>query len=177
MTRRVATIVVAMACLAAPLGARAQTVLLEGFGGYQGLQPNWGSVQNAAKGNEGTALVGGDVLAQFGGLGVGASVDKTVSGNYGQPWAGSLLAGFIVPVTIVRLEVLGELGRRAANNFGDIFGSNAQTFLGVRPGIRFRFAPSPINIGAAALIRWPTSGGDFGNPDWGLVGRVGVEFP
>ncbi len=176
MTKRVAAFVVAFACLA-PAAARAQSLLVEGFGGYQGLQPNWGSVKNSfAHGNEGTALVGGDLLAQVGGLGVGVSVDKTVSGNYGQPWAGSILAGFVVPVTVIRLEVLGELGRRATV-FGDIFASKGQTFVGVRPGVRFRFGPSPLNIGAAALIRWPTSGGDFGSPDWGLVGRVGVEFP
>jgi hypothetical protein len=176
MNRRLATFVVAFACLAMPAGALAQGVLIEGFGGWQGLQPNWGSVKNAANGNEGTALVGGNLLLEFGGLGVGVSVDKTVSGNYGQPWAGSILAGFSVPVTILRLEVLGELGRRATT-FGDMFNSNGATFICVRPGVRFKFGSSPLSIGAAALIRWPTSGGDFGSPDWGLVGRLGLEFP
>jgi hypothetical protein len=176
MTRRIATFAV-VACLAAPLGARAQSLLLEAYGGYQDLQPNKTSVANAfGHGSEGTALVGGDILAQIGGLGAGVSVDKTVSGSLGQPWAGSILAGFIIPIAIIRLEVLGELGRRATN-FGDIFGSTGATFVGVRPGVRFKFGPSPFNIGAAALIRWPTSGGDFGSPDWGLVGRLGVEWP
>jgi hypothetical protein len=27
------------------------------------------------------------------------------------------------------------------------------------------------------LIRWPTSGGDFGSPTYGIVAKVGVEFP
>ena len=109
-------------------------------------------------------------------LGLGVAVDKTVSGNFGQPWSGSLLAGFIVPVVVVRLEVLGELGRRAAD-FGDIFSSPGQTFVGIRPGVRFRLVPTPLNIGAAAIIRWNTSNGDFGSPDYGLVARVGFEFP
>lgn len=174
MTRRLATFVVAFACLAAPAGALAQSVLVEGFGGYQGLQPNLNSVKNA--GSEGTALVGGDVLLQVGGFGAGVSVDKTVSGSLGQPWAGSILAGFVVPVLIVRLEMLGELGRRATS-FGDIFSDKGATYVGVRPGVRIRLGPSPLNIGAAGLIRWPTSGGSFGSPDWGLVGRLGVEFP
>lgn len=177
MKGRLAGLVVAAACLAAPVGARAQSVLLEGFGGYQGLQPNWGSVKNAfGHGSEGTALVGGDLLGQVGGLGFGLSVDKTISGSLGQPWAGSILAGFIVPVTVIRLEMLGEVGRRATA-FGDMFNDKGATFVGVRPGVRFRFGPTPLNIGVAALIRWPTSGGDFGSPDWGLVGRVGFEFP
>ena len=132
------------------------------------------SATNAS--HEGTGLVGGDVLFETGGLGLGVAVDKTVSGNFGQPWAGLVLAGFIVPVAIVRLEVLGELGRRASR-FGDIFDSPGQTFVGVRPGVRFRFEPTPFNIGAGAIIRWPTSHGDFGSPDYGLVGRVGFEFP
>jgi hypothetical protein len=178
MTKRFATCLAAVTCLAAaPITSRAQTVLIEGFGGYQGLQPTFASISNATSGSEGTGIVGGDILAQFGGLGVGALVDKTVSGNFGQPWTGSLLGGFIVPVTIVRLEILGEIGRRAANSFGDIFGSNAQTIIGVRPGVRFRFAPTPLNIGLGGILRWPTSGGDFGSPDYGIVGRVGFEFP
>ena len=175
MTRRLATFVVAAACLAVPAAARAQSVLLEGFGGFQGLQPNWGSVMNAAHGTEGTGIVGGDVLLQWAGLGLGVSLDKTVSGSYGSPWAGSLMGGLTVPVTILRLEVLGELGRRATT-FGDMFGSNGATFVGVRPGVRLRLVPTSLNIGVWGLIRWPTSGGDFGSPDWGLVGRVGFEF-
>jgi hypothetical protein len=178
MTKRFATCLAAVTCLAAaPITSRAQSTLIEVFGGYQGLQPTLTSISNATSGSEGTSILGGDVLLQFGGLGVGALVDKTMSGNFGQPWTGSLLAGFIVPVTIVRLEILGELGRRAQNDFSDIFKSGGQTIVGIRPGVRFRFAPTPFNIGLAGILRWPTSGGDFGSPDYGIVGRVGLEFP
>jgi hypothetical protein len=176
MTKRFATRLAAIACLAAaPSLSRAQAVLVEGYGGYQGLRGiSVGSATNAS--HEGTGLLGGDVLLELGGLGLGVAVDKTVSGNFGQPWSGSLIAGFIVPVAVIRLEVLGELGRRAAD-FGDIFSSPGQTFVGIRPGVRFRLVPTPLNIGAAAIIRWNTSGGDFGSPDYGLVARVGFEFP
>src|SRR5690349_14906294 len=145
MTKRFATCLAAIACLAAaPAIARAQAVLVEGYGGYQGLRGiSLGSAANAS--HEGTALVGGDVLLELGGIGLGAAVDKTVSGSFGQPWAGSLLAGFVIPVAVIRLEVLGELGRRASN-FGDIFSSPGQTFVGVRPGVRFRLVPTPLNI-------------------------------
>lgn len=176
MTKRFATCLAAVTCLAAaPSVSRAQSVLIEGYGGYQGLRGiSVSSATNAS--HEGTGLLGGDVLLELGGLGLGVAVDKTVSGNFGQPWAGAIMAGFIVPVAVLRLEVLGELGRRASD-FGDIFSSPGQTFVGVRPGVRFRLAPTPLNIGAAAIIRWNTSNGDFGSPDYGLVARVGFEFP
>ena len=178
MTKRLASYLAAIACAAAiPSTPHAQGLLVEGYGGYQGLQSfSTSSVSNATKGNEGTAIVGGDVLAELGGLGLGVNVDKTVTGNFGQPWAGSILAGLILPITIIRLEVLGELGRWGSS-FGDVFNSNGATFVGVRPGVRFRFAALPVNIGAAALIRWPTSNGDFGSPTYGFIGRLGFEIP
>jgi hypothetical protein len=163
-----------LAALAAAPDARAQagTFTVEGFGGYQNLQLSTTSVTNAAKGNEGTGILGVDVLAGVGGLGIGAVVDKVVSGSGGQPWAGALLAGVLVPLTVVRIEILGELGRRASD-FGDLFQSPGQTFVGFRPGVSFRFAPTPIVIGASGVVRWPTSGGDFGSPDYAIVARVG----
>ena len=36
-----------------------------------------------------------------------------------------------------------EVGRRGAD-FGDMFKSNGQTFLGVRPGVSFRLEPTPV---------------------------------
>jgi hypothetical protein len=158
-----------VAALAAPAAARAEawTASLEAFGGWQNLQLSTASVSNAVNGDEGTAIVGGDFLAGAGLFGIGALVDKTVSGT-AQPWAGSVMAGLLVPLTAVRLEVMGELGQRA-RDFGDIFG-NGQTFLGVRPGVSFRFAPTPIIIGVSGVGRWSTSGG---SGDYGIVGRIG----
>ena len=57
--------------------------------------------------------------------------------------------------------------------FDDLFRDRGQTFVGFRPGVSFRFAPTPLVLGVSGIARWPTSGGDFGSPDYGIVGRVG----
>ena len=151
----------------APTVARAEpwTASLEAFGGWQNLQLSTASVSNAVKGDEGTAIVGADFLAGAGLFGIGALVDKTVTGT-NQPWAGSVMAGILVPLTAVRLEVMGELGQRAGD-FGDLFG-NGQTFVGVRPGISFR--AGNLILGVSGVGRWNTSGG---SADYGIVGRIG----
>jgi hypothetical protein len=76
----------------------------------------------------------------------------------------------------LRLEALGEIGRLGAD-FGDMFGSAGSTFVGLRPGLSFRLLPTPLRFGVGGLIRWPTSGGDFGSPTYAIVAKVGVEFP
>ncbi|HET9597249.1 MAG TPA: hypothetical protein VFP65_16795 [Anaeromyxobacteraceae bacterium] len=168
-TLRLTTALAIVAALAAPAAARAEvwTASIEGFAGWQNLQLSTASVGNAVSGDEGTTIVGGDFLAGYGLLGIGAVIDKTVSGT-NQPWAGAAMLGILVPLTAVRLELMGELGQRA-RDFGDIFG-NGQTFLGVRPGISFRFAPTPLIIGVSGIGRWNTSGG---SGDYGIVGRIG----
>ncbi len=165
----------AVLAFAAPAHA-ASSVEIDGFAGWQNLRPNASSVANAASGREGTAIVGADILGRIEGFGIGVSVDKTTNGRTGQPWAGSVLAGFLIdPLPSLRLEALGELGRRATM-FGDMFTSTGQTFVGVRPGVSFRLLPSPVRIGVEGLVRWNTSGGSFSNPDYGIVGKLGVEF-
>src|SRR3990170_1619766 len=95
---RIATVVLAAAILAgsaiAVVPARAadrigSSLTLEAYGGWQHLNINNAatSVANATTGNEGTAIIGGDVLAKLTLFGVGLALDKTVSGNGGQPWA------------------------------------------------------------------------------------------
>jgi hypothetical protein len=166
-----------LAALAAAPDARAQfgSFTVEGFGGYQNLQLN-SNLPNVAKGNEGTAIFGADVLAGIGGFGVGAVVDKVVSGT-GQPWAGAILAGVLLPLSVVRIELLGELGRRGiSSDFGDLFKDTGRTFVGFRPGVSFRLAPTAIVLGVSGDVRWPTSGGDIGSPDYALVARVGFGF-
>lgn len=165
--------VVTLAALVAAPAARAQSFSVEGFGGWQSLHLSRSSVGNAVAGREGTGIVGGAALVGLGPLGVGAVVDKTVSGDFGKPWSGAILAGFLVPLTVVRLEVLGELGR-TAREFGDVFNSTGQTFVGFRPGVSFRVGTSPLMLGVSGIARWPTSNGDFGSPTYGLVGRVGL---
>ncbi len=173
----VMALVAAGGLAAAPSARAAPSVTAEFYGGWQHLDINHPatSVGNAVSGSTGGGLIGGDVLLDLGGFGFGASVDKSVSGDV-TPWTGSVLAGFMFDVLAVRLELLGELGRRGTD-FGNIFDSNGNTIVGARPGVSFRLAQLPLRIGASGLIRWPTSGGDFGSPDWGVVGKVGLEFP
>ncbi len=172
--RRVPLVLAVGALLAAP-DARADSLTLEAIGGWQNLQPSSTSVGNAIAGREGTAIVGGDVLANLGGLGLGLGVDKTVSGS-AQPWAGSLMAGLLIDLPLsLRIDALGEIGRRAGA-FGDLFHSTGVTFLGLRPGVSFRLGSSAVRLGVTGLVRWPTGSGASGSPDYGIVGRVGLEL-
>jgi len=168
----------ALSALALASATRADASLtVEGLAGWQHLELHNPAQQvaNAINGSEGTAILGGDLLLDLGGLGLGVAVDKTVSGT-AQPWAGSIVAGFLPDILLFRLELLGEIGRRATD-FGDLFASKGSTFLGLRPGLSFRLAALPIRLGVNGIVRWPTSNGDFGSPDFGLVGKVGFELP
>jgi hypothetical protein len=160
---------VALAGAAAP--AAAQSFSAEAFGGYQNLRLSLDSA-GTTSGNQGTGIVGGDILAAFGPIGAGLLVDKTVSGSL-QPWAGAILAGFLFPVSVVRIEVLGELGRRGID-FADIFRLEGRTFVGFRPGVTFRIPATPLFVGASGMVRWDTSNGDFDKPDYGVVARLGL---
>ena len=163
---------IVLGALLAASAARADMVNVEAIGGWQNLQPSTASVGNAIAGREGTAILGGDVLVGLGGLGLGLGVDKTVSGS-DRPWAGSLMAGFLIPLPLgFRVDALGELGRRA-QAFDDLFHSGS-TFLGLRPGVSFPVGGSPLRLGLTGLARWPTSGGS-GSPDYAILGRVGFE--
>lgn len=168
-------LVLAVGVLAAAPAARADSLTLEGIAGWQNLQPSTASVGNAIAGREGTGIVGVDILADIGGLGLGLGVDKTVSGS-AQPWAGSIMAGFLIDLPLsLRIDALGEIGRRAGV-FDDLFRSTGVTFLGLRPGISFLLGPSPVRLGVSGLIRWPTGSGASGSPDYAIVGRIGLEL-
>jgi hypothetical protein len=176
MSRKALAVFAVLAALAAAPVARAQgTLSVEAFGGYQNLHLGSSAVGNALRGEEGRAIFGADALLGFGGLGIGAVVDKVVGGNEAyRPWSGAVMAGFLIPLTVVRIELMGELGRRGQVDFGDLFdGNKGQTFVGFRPGVSFRVPGFPLILGASGVARWPTSGGDFGAPDFALVGRVG----
>ncbi len=161
----------------APAAHAAPSLTVEGLAGWQHLELHEPAQQvaSAVNGSEGTAILGGDLLLDLEGLGLGVAVDKTVSGS-AEPWAGSLVAGFLPDILLFRLELLGEIGRRAGD-FGDLFGSRGSTFVGLRPGLSFRLAALPVRLGVNGLVRWPTSNGDIGSPDFGLVGKVGFELP
>jgi hypothetical protein len=164
---------IALGALVAAPAARADVLNVEAIGGWQNLQPSTTSVGNAIAGREGTAILGGDVLVGLGGLGLGLGVDKTVSGS-ARPWAGSVMAGFLIPLPLgVRVDALGELGRRATE-FDSLLHSGT-TFLGLRPGVSVPVGTSPIRLGLTGLARWPTSGGSLGSPDYAILGRVSFE--
>lgn len=182
MSMRISAMIFAgLVVLAAPTARAADltgsSVTVEAFGGWQSL--NGSSVSAAVNSaNQNNAILGGDVLFKAGLFGIGVALDKGISGGF-QPWDGSVLLGLVLDVLpSLRLEALGEVGRRGLD-FGDMFNSNGQTFLGVRPGVSFRLEPTPIRFGVAVPVRWRTSGpgADFGSPDYSVVGRVGVEFP
>jgi hypothetical protein len=168
-----ALIAAAAAALAAAPAARANTSInLEGFGGWQDLRLSSPaqSLGNAIGSREGTGIVGGDVMLDLSGLGLGVLVDKTMSGNFGQPWSGSILAGFLFDVLpSLRIEAVGEVGRRG-RDFGNIFDSGGSMFLGLRPGVSVRLVPTMLRVGVTGIVRWPTSNGDIGSPDYGIVG-------
>ena len=175
MTRIVTAAAIAAALtVASPARAQMPNFTVEAFGGWQNLQLATGSVGNALGGSEGTGIVGADVMAGFGLLGIGAVVDKTVSGGR-QPWAGALMAGALIPASVLRVELMGELGRRGSD-FGNLFDSGGQTFVGFRPGVSLRMALTPLVVGVSGIVRWQTSGGDFGSPDYGIVARIGFGF-
>jgi hypothetical protein len=176
MPHRLSLALVALvAAAAAP--ARADISLgVEGFAGWQHLHLSTQSLGNAASGSEGTVILGADALLDLSGLGVGIAIDKTASGS-AQPWAGSIMGGFLFDLLLgIRIEALGEIGRRG-RDFGNVFDSGGAAFLGLRPGVSFRLPVTPLRVGVTGLVRWPTSNGDIGSPDFGIVGRVGFELP
>lgn len=145
------------------------------LGGWQNLEPSRVGVGDAVAGREGTTILGGDVLARLGNLGLGVAADKTVSGSV-QPWSGSLVAGVLVDLPLsLRIDALGEMGRRGAE-FNDLFSKGGFTFVGLRPGASVRLASSRMRVGLTGLVRWTTSDGKTGSPDYGLLGRVGLEL-
>jgi hypothetical protein len=180
MTGRLAAVLIGLSCLIAAPRARADvtgsSLTVEALGGWQHLQATRESLAGAVAGDVGTTIFGGDLLAKMGLFGIGLSLDKAVSGDV-KPWDGSIMAGVLIDVLpSLRLEALGEIGRRSIE-FKDMFGSDGATFVGLRPGVSVRLLPAPIRIGVTGLVRWPTSDSDFGSPDYGIIGRVGFELP
>jgi len=176
MSNRIVPIAVGLftvACLTTAPVALAADLTLEGFAGWQHLQA---LPSTLARPVNGKATVGGDILEKFSLFGLGLSLDKTVSDS-ARPWAGSVMLGLLFDLLPnLRLEALGEVGRYGSS-FGAMFGSNGQTFLGFRPTVSFRLFPTPVRFGVATLIRWPTSGSNLGSPNYGFVGKVGIELP
>lgn len=183
MSMRSPAMFLALATLVAAPAARAaditgSSVTIEGYAGWQSLNVNHGVTGAVNSTSESNAIVGGDVLFKAGLFGIGLALDKGLGGSV-QPWTGSLMAGLVFDVLpSFRIEGLGEIGRRGGE-FGDMFDSKGQTVLGLRPGVSFRLLPTPVRFGVTVPVRWRTSGpgAEFGSPDWGVVGRVGLEFP
>ncbi len=181
MSSRVVAVAAALACVvAAPAEAAditGSSITIEGFAGYHNLNINApaSSLAGATTTGKSSAIVGGDILAKLSLFGLGLSLDRTLASP--EVWAGSIMAGLLFDLLpSLRLEALGEVGRYGAA-FGDMFDSSGQTFLGLRPGVSFRLLPTPVRFGIGGIVRWPTSGGSFGSPNYGIVGKVGIELP
>jgi hypothetical protein len=184
MSKRIPAMLLAVTAVLAAPSARAADVTgssftIEGYGGWRSLNVNNGVSGAASSTSESNAVIGGDLLFKGGLFGIGLALDKGLSGSV-EPWHGSVLLGLVFDLLpSLRLEALGEIGRRGAE-FGDMFNSNGQTFVGLRPGVSFRLLPSPVRLGVAVPVRWITSGtstSDFSSPDWGIIGKIGFEFP
>ena len=180
LSMRIPGMFLAVATLVATPVARAADVTgnsftLEGYAGWQSLNVNNGVNGAVNSATENNAVVGGDLLFKASLFGLGLSLDKGLSGDV-IPWAGSIMAGLIFDLLpSLRLEALGEVGRYG-RDFEGMFNSSGQTFVGLRPGLSFRLLPSPIRLGVTVPVRWRTTGSDFGSPDWGIVGKIGLEF-
>ena len=151
------------------------SVTLEGFIGWQHLNIPAGSSAAASGLNADNAILGGDLLLKSSVFGIGAVVDKSLQSN--GPWDGTVMAGLVFDVLpSLRLEALAEGGRRGLD-VSDWFKDSGRWIVGVRPGASFRLMPTPVRFGVTVPIRWQTSGGDVGSPDYGFVGKVGIELP
>lgn len=174
--RRAALWMTALVAVAAAPSAHADTSLtLEGFGGWQNVRRSTTFAGTSHHGYEGTSIAGGDALVDFGGLALGLSVDDA-AGGASRPWAGSILGGVVLDVLpSLRLEALGEIGRRATS-FHELFVSDGASFVGLRPGVSIRLWPSSVRLGVSGIARWATSTPEGRSPTYGIVGRIGIDF-
>ncbi len=123
---------------------------------------------------------GGTVLLTVGALALGAAAEGTYQAGRLQRFNASALGGFAVPLfPVVRLELLGELGAANLHSADDLraaAGSGSwDRFYGLRPGLSVKFPTLPFRFGAWGLARWGLPGSGKG-PEYGLLGRLGLEF-
>jgi hypothetical protein len=43
--------------------------------------------------------------------------------------------------------------------------------------VSFRLLPTPVRFGISGLVRWFETNSGLGSANYGIVGRVGFEFP
>jgi hypothetical protein len=146
-------------------------------------------------------IAGGNVILHLGTLELGAIADTSFkSGSASQTALGGLVGLGFDLASSLRLEALGEVG---AQRYGDFLenskivtaSSKSEWFayVGLRPGIAYKFGGGPFLLGLWGFVRWDltssnvpvnvqsasgTSPGSvkLGGATIGAVARVGLDF-
>ena len=206
MIRRLAPLFVAVVALA-PRAASA-FVSIDGFYGItRPPSASFSQATNSAANNpdllaSSLNLAGADVILHLDWLELGAIADTSFkSGSASQVAIGGLAGLGWDVFRRVRVEALGEVG---AQRYGDFLNntnvvtasskSEWFTYVGLRPGIAYRFGSEPgLLVGLWGFVRWDltssnvpvtvagvngTSPGSLklGGTTIGMVARVGIDF-
>ncbi len=199
----------AVAALAVGLAPRAASALVSVEAFYGLTRPPAASFSAAASGaannpnllSSSLQIAGGDVILHLGTLELGAIADTSFkSGSASQTDVGALL-GLGTELGPLRLEALGEVGGQRYGDFlknPNVVTSSSSSqwlaYVGLRPGIAYRFGGEPgLIVGLWGFVRWDlttanvpvtvssasgTSPGSLklGGTTLGAEVRLGVDF-
>jgi hypothetical protein len=207
MTHRVAPLLLAAALLAPRVASAAVTI--EGFYGI--TRPPSADFSTAVTGarhdpdliRDSLQIAGGDLILHLGTFELGAIADTSwKSGSASQTAIGGLVGIGGDLGGALRLELLGEAGGQRYGNFFEnpriVTASSSSewfAYLGLRPGIAFRFSPGRpgVILGIWGFARWdlttsnvPVTVGSvdnttpgsvkLGGTTIGAVARLGFDF-
>lgn len=205
MRRHIALAVVSIALFAAPRAARAAALTVEGYYGLArpssvDFESAVGTV-NSHLFHDSLNIAGADVILHLGLLELGAIGDVTFKSNSASQTAIGALAGVGFELGQLRLEALGEAGGHRIGNITEnpnivtsSSGSEWLAYVGLRPGIAYRFGPSSgVILGLWGYARWDvtdkhvpvtvssasgTAPGELklGGTTVGVTARVGFDF-
>jgi hypothetical protein len=171
----------ALACLALPGPALGASLTLDAYFGAQNIGNLGVDTARSASPN----ALGGSALLAIEGFAVGLGIEQGTRSLAFSPSALTVyaLAGFVADaLSAVRLELLGEIGKRDLQSLDEISLRNLnvapgrETYIGLRPGISTRVPLFPFRLGVSGVARWGLAGGQPGSPTYGLVARMGVEL-
>lgn len=207
MRRNIALAIVSIALFVAPRAVRAAAITVEGYYGL--ARPPSVDFQSAVSGatsdshlwSDSLNIAGGDVILHLGLLELGAIGDVTWKGGSATQTALGALAGVGFELGQIRLEALGEAGGHRIGNITEnpnIVTSSSTSewlaYVGLRPGIAYRFGPSSgLILGLWGYVRWDvtdkhvpvtvssasgTAPGDLklGGTTVGVTARLGFDF-
>jgi hypothetical protein len=174
-------VLLALTCLAAAFPARAAPLSLgvEATIGGQHLGMTQAPLRNEPLSPMGD--LGGTVLVRSGALMIGAAMEGNFDGSTLRRYNASALGGLAADVLpVLRLELLGEYGAANLRSTSDLkqaaSGSGTwERFYGFRPGLSAKLPVLPFRVGAWGLARWGMPGSKSG-PEYGVLGRIGLEF-